>query len=152
MARKTRFEKRMEKIPKEIEGIKLKEKTRKAFDLCDRGMEPKLALSVVNNGQPVTPTAVSLFKRKYEKYSLTTKKMQKLAHKAVQETLEMKEVNGVLPTVSNRISAAQMVVDRVDPIVKVNENHNVNVDLHPVDLSKYLKRNPETENEQVIDC
>jgi hypothetical protein len=80
--------------------------------------------------------------------------MQKLASRAVQDVLQGKVVevdavkilaNGekvpyvekIVPTYTNKLAAAAMVADRVEPIVRQSVNLNIDVDICPVDLSRY---------------
>lgn len=89
---------------------------------------------------------------KIKKKTLCKPAVVKKAHKAVLDTLEMKpikrtkKVKGViveeeiLPTHTNRLQAAQLVLDRVEPVVQRHENVNVNLDFSPIDLSQYRTR------------
>lgn len=134
----------------------LNRKTKTALDLiATAGVDPKTAYILASNGRTPSSASLSRLTQKVEKYSLQTASMQKLASSVVKDCLKGKEatytvqkaVAGVgivdmeekiIPTWTNKLAAAAMVQDRVDPAVKRNENLNVNVDMHPVDLSKYL--------------
>lgn len=53
--------------------------------------------------------------------------------------------NGILrteifPSHGNRLEASKMYYDRADPAVSINHNLNVNVDISPVDMSKYRNK------------
>lgn len=76
-----------------------------------------------------------------KKLSLTSKKMVLLAHKATKNLLQGKGV-GTCDKVkdSTILDAAKMVYDRVEPAVKQSMNLNINSDISPVDLSKYLNK------------
>jgi hypothetical protein len=105
------------------------------------GVDPKAALTLTKGKIPADAT-LSRFKSKLEKYSLTRPAMVKLAHNAIRETLQMKPVTlqdgkELIPSHTNRLAAAQMIADRIEPIIRVNQNMNINVDLDPVDMSKY---------------
>lgn len=95
--------------------------------------------------------------KKSESFTINTPAMRKRALKAITETLDMKPVDREIynsktgeiitvkerPTITNRLQAAGMVVDRSEPIIRRNENLNVNADISPVDLSAYLRPKPE---------
>lgn len=126
----------------------LNNQTVKAIELIQQtGCEPKAAYFLATGRIPSQRSEYRL-QEKVAKWSLQTPQMQKLATNAVKETLQMKplkakdkEGNDVVisyPSHTNRIAAAAMVQDRVDPAVRRQENMNINVDLHPVDLDKYL--------------
>lgn len=127
------------------------QKTLDAIKLVDMGIEPKQALQITNFKKDITAQAVHKFKKKYNKYSLTAPKIQKLAHNAITDCLsdapiiqKRKDKQGneiveeIPPTWTNKIAAASMVYDRVEPVIRQNANLNLNVDVHPVDLSLYL--------------
>ena len=46
----------------------------------------------------------------------------------------------IVPTTTNRLAAAQMVMDRVDPVIRQNMNLNLNATVDPVDLSTYMSK------------
>ena len=122
----------------------------------DHGVEPKEAYMLVNGKVP-TPATATRVKQMVEKYSLQRPVMQKLANQAIKDTLEGKEArydavkvfsNGakvpyqevIAPSYTNKLAAAAMIYDRIDPLVRRSENLNVNVDCSPVDLAKYRNR------------
>lgn len=135
----------------------LSHKTRKALALViDHGVEPKEAY-MLTHGKAPSKDAIARLKQKCDKYSLQRPALQKLATNAVKDTLQGKEVrydavkilaNGqkvpyqevVVPSYTNKLAAAAMVHDRVDPVVRQNMNLNVNAEISPVDLTKYLNR------------
>lgn len=134
-----------EKQPKYLQ------KTLDAIKLVDMGIEPKQALQITNFKKDITPYAVTKFKKKYQKYSITAPKIQKLAHNAITDCLsdapiiqKRKDKQGneiveeIPPTWTNKIAAASMVYDRTEPAIRQQANLNLNVDVHPVDLSLYL--------------
>lgn len=130
-------------------------KTQKVMDLItNHGIEPKEALTLID-GEIPSPSRVSRLKEKVRKYSLSAPKMVKLAHQAVKETLQMKPIeyeahkavpgvgvvdytDTLLPSITNRLAAAAMVLDRDQPIVKVSVNANMNADIDPVDLALFM--------------
>lgn len=130
---------------------KYAQKTLDAITLVSAGLNPTKALQAVNYKPNITVQAVNKFKKKFQKYSLQAPKIQKLAHNAITDCLsdapiiqkrKDKQGNEIIeeipPTWTNKIAAASMVYDRVEPAIRQNQNLNVNVDVHPVDLSRYL--------------
>jgi hypothetical protein len=75
---------------------------------------------------------------KLNKYSLTSKKMTTLASTVVKNCMTGTAF-GTVDKIkdSTALQAASMVYDRVEPAVKQTANLNVNVDISPVDLSKF---------------
>jgi len=127
------------------------QKTIDAINLVNAGLDHKTALQAVNYKRDIRPETVSRFKAKCQKYSLSQPKMQKLASKAVQDCLSDKPINGeILPSYTNKLAAASMVYDRVDPVIRQNLNVNVNT-VHPVDLSRWRVGQVEGKREDVID-
>lgn len=120
-------------------NLPILEKTETLFKLVDTGMPLEKAYKVVNPDKELTPGNKKQVKRRYIQYSLTKPKLVKSAIQAVSDTLEMIEVNGVKPSATNRLAAAQMVLDRAEPIINKNLNINANLDISPVDLSKYIE-------------
>ena len=133
--------------------------------MLDAGVEPEIAVKLLNNTNKPARSTVSLLKAKYGKYTLTAPKMQKLAHSAITDCLtdqpikqvkRDKQGNEIIeeipPTWTNKIAAASMVYDRVEPVIHKAESVSHHV-IHPVDLSKY--RNDElstdSQNREVID-
>lgn len=102
-------------------------------------------------------TYIPQLKKRLDQTSIVTKTMKRLAKRAVKETLEMKPVMiitekknkdgtpasvAVYPTHTNRLTAASMVLERAEPVIQHVESHNLNVqlDMSPVDLSKYRRK------------
>lgn len=114
-------------------------KTKRALDLVtEHGVDPKDALILATGNQNVTSGAVSHFREKVRKYSLSRPAMVKMAHQAIKETLAMKPVDigdgkQMFPSHTNRLAAAAMVADRAEPIVRANLNINADVEA-PIDL------------------
>lgn len=106
--------------------------------VMDHGVEPKEALILASGNKQPTRQAVHHFKEKLNKLALSSPKMQKLARSAIQETLEMKPIDigegkQMFPSHTNRLAAAAMVADRVDPVIRTNLNINAEVDA-PIDV------------------
>jgi hypothetical protein len=133
---------------------KLHGKTEKVLNLAvNHGVAAKDAFIFVNGKPPSAGTLTSL-KDKIAKYSLTAPGMVKLAHNALRDTLKGKEYgydavkilgNGekipytekIIPSYTNKLAAASMVFDRVEPIINRNVNLNINAEVDPVDLSEF---------------
>lgn len=130
-------------------------KTLEAMKLVDAGLTPLQALQATNFKKNISPAGIAVFKRKYKKHSLTAPTMVKLAHNAIKDcltdqpikqTIKKKDKDGneteiieeIPPTWTNKVAAASMVYDRVEPAIRQNANLNLNVDVHPVDLQSYL--------------
>lgn len=136
----------------------LTKKTQRAIKLVlEHGVDEKTALVLAGNGKMVNRSSVGRFKEKVRKYALSSPQMVKKAYSAIKDTLEMKPityevskpVSGVgvvdytetiMPSITNRLAAAAMVMDRDQPVVRQNVNLNANVDVSPVDMSKYFNR------------
>lgn len=148
-----------------VKQPRLYQKTLDAIQIVESGISPQKALQLVNNGRKVSDTSVSTFKAKLKKHSLTQPKVVKLAHKALIDclkgetssyTAEKVTKDGdvvtyqevIAPTITNKVAAASLVYDRYEPAVR--QNLNINVDVHPVDLSQFSNRLP-VDNSQIID-
>jgi hypothetical protein len=112
-------------------------KTIQAMRLVDAGLSEREALQAVNKTDYICDAAVSNFKAKYKRYSLTSEDMVKSAKKVLKDILAgkgrketHKKVLGnqvvdyesyVYPSHANQASVAQMVYDRYEPL-KSNES------------------------------
>ncbi len=133
----------------------LSQKTKKALQLVTTtGIEPKEALTLLNNGKIPNSQTIVNFKRNLDKYRLSNPRMVKLARNVVLDTLkgECREVeretvskNGEIvkytdtlsPTITNQLAAASMVYDRADPVIHQAVNINLNADVDPIDLERW---------------
>lgn len=129
----------MPKIQKD-KPIPVTDKTEAIFQLVETGMPLERAYEAVKPGKKLTASNKSRLLAKRTLYSISQPQIVKKAVQAVSDTLDMQEVNGVKPTVSNRLQAASMVLDRVEPVVNKNLNINANLDISPVDLSRYVDK------------
>lgn len=136
---------------KVIDLAKCQQKTIAQLTMMDNGVDALTALQLTNNKQQISPVTKYKLEKKYQRYSLLSTAMRKMAHNAVKDCLsdapiiqKRKDRQGneiieeIPPTWTNKIAAASMVYDRVEPAIRQNQNLNVNVDVHPVDLSLYL--------------
>lgn len=136
------------------EQPKYAQKTLDAIQLVSAGLDPTKALQAVNYKTNITAQAVNKFKKKFQKYSLTQPKVVKLAHKAILDTLngetseytaqkvtkdgdvvEYQEV--IAPSVTNKLAAAAMVYDRVEPVKREAEGNpegNTYLDLSTINV------------------
>ena len=78
-------------------------------------------------------------KRIPKQYDLTAPKFIKLASDRVKNILRC-EPYGCMDKIkdSTVLQAAQMVYDRVQPLIQRSININASLDIHPVDLADYL--------------
>ena len=149
-------------MPKERKGGRKKgqltTKVRTAIKLtADHGVPVKEAMILAGYGPRLPNSTVKGIRDKAAKYALTSPRMVRKAHRAIEDTLDMKPITyaaskpvagigvvdyteTIMPTVTNRLAAASMVMDRDQPTINRNVNLNINADLHPVDLSKYCNR------------
>jgi len=79
-------------------------------------------------------------------YSLINPKRVKAATRVVDDVMSAKgveiidingETNYITPSVSNRLVAAAMVLDRADPIHRIHE-HVIAEDYSPLEMSEYI--------------
>ena len=119
----------------------LTKKTEKALDLIHQtGINPKDALILASNGKIPSNGQIYRIKDKYEKYRLSHPQMDRLARDAVKAVLKDGEVNGEKASVSAVLAAASMVKDRTEPIIRQAVNLNINAEVSPVDLGKWINR------------
>jgi hypothetical protein len=113
------------------------DKTKEVLEYMSMGLPAKKAYQLAKPGKEITRQHEHRIQKMFEKWAVNSPKLQKLAHLAIKDTLEMKEIEGIKPTVTNRLTAVQMVLDRTEPVIKINHNLNANIEISPVDLSKY---------------
>jgi hypothetical protein len=144
------------------------QKTLDAMALVQAGLKPKEALKAVNYTNKISDRAVSSFNKKFRKHSLTAPTMVKLAHHAVKDCLtdtpitQVKKdkqgneiIEEIAPTWTNKLAAAAMVYDRVEPVVR--QVQSINIDITAINLDDYRNglacdmQGVSTHNTQVID-
>jgi len=112
-----------------------------AFDILrQQGLSQNRAAQAIG----LSKQSGSLIARKLDrKYDLTSKKYIKLASDRLKNILKC-EPYGVMDKIkdSTVLQAAQMVYDRVQPLIQRSINLNALIDIHPVDLSDYLDAGP----------
>lgn len=131
-------------------------KTLRYFAYRDKGLTRREAYKIATGKEKITIQGLCTIERKYKSWSLERLKnpeVVKSAYEAIRETLKMKPINvettkpdgetvieTIVPTITNRLVAAKMVMDRVEPAVKRNVSLSINADFSPVDLEKYRNR------------
>lgn len=130
-------------------------KTLAAIQMVDAGISPREALQITNVKENISREAVTKFKAKYRKYSLTHPRMVKLAHNAVKDCLTDqpilskrtdKQGNEIIeenvPTWANKIAAATMVYDRAEPTRGNPEtvNNTLNITMIPAAAQEIIDR------------
>jgi hypothetical protein len=133
--------------------------TKKALSLCaTTGIEPREALTLVNNGRIPAKETINNLKVNLDKYRLSHPRMVKLARNVVLETLKgngrdnvtqafskttgevVDIVEHLSPSFTNQLAAAQMVYDRSDPVVHQALNINLNAEVSPVELGRWMNK------------
>ena len=130
-------------------------KTIEAFKLVEAGLKPKEALQAVNYTNKISGQSVSEFKKKLKRYSLTHPKLLKLAHNAVKDCLTdqpiiskrtnkqgQEIIEETTPTWANKIAAASMVYDRVEPTKQSPDviNNSLTINAIPAAAQEILDR------------
>jgi len=106
--------------------------------ITQSGVDPKDAYLIATGKDSCHPETIRRLEKTVEKWSLKHPDSLRSASKTIQSFAKGHDVNGVKPKDSTVLAAAQRIVDATDPVVKRSENLNVNVEMHPVDLEKYL--------------
>ena len=90
-----------------------------------------------------------------QRYDLKSDRYVKLASKVIKNVLKgtaredpkvsvtkdgqvVNYIDKTYPSHTNQIAVAQMIYDRVQPLIQRSINLNASIDFHPVDLSEYL--------------
>lgn len=153
-----------ETVPEAIQPIKTIEdinrpvkqlkKTLMAIQMVNAGIPEREALMMVNNKRSISGQAIAELKHKVIQHGLTEPSMVKAMSSQVKRILKgrareeahqkvtaagqvVEYTDNVYPTDSNILAACAMVADRVEPIVHQVASLNLNMDLSPVDLSRW---------------
>jgi hypothetical protein len=127
---------------------KMLQKTKDAIAMVNAGISPANALKAVNFKRKISHQAIAELKQKVNKCSLSQPNIVKLAHNAIKDCLNNRPINGeIYPTHTNKLAAATMVYDRIEPVVR--QNLNINIDVHPVDLTAWSNRKVEEKQEAI---
>jgi hypothetical protein len=117
----------------------------KVFEYMNRGLSVEEAYALAFPGEDATQRRMQQYKKEFKTLTLTRPEMVESAHKVIKDTLDAKVIirgdDKIIPTYSNRLQAAAMVLDRAEPIIKINQNLNVNTELALVDLERYRNSN-----------
>lgn len=104
------------------------------------GVECKDALILATNGQIPNDWQIRATKKKYQRYQLNHPSMDRLARDAIKSVLKDGEIHGEKASAPTVMAAAAMVKDRTEPIIRQAVNLNINSEVSPVDLGKWLNR------------
>lgn len=97
----------------------------KVLEYMNKGLTAREAYQLVFADEP-TKRRLQQYTKEHRALTLTNPVLVQKAHDVISETLEGKVLvqDGVqiVPTYSNRLQAAAMVLDRAEPIIKINQN------------------------------
>jgi hypothetical protein len=113
----------------------------KVLEYMNKGLSAREAYTLVHPGDEPTTRRMQQLTKEHKALTLTSPPMVEAAHNVILETLEGKVIisggEKIIPTASNRLQAAAMVLDRAEPIIRINQNLNINSELKVIDLEKY---------------
>ena len=119
---------------------KLAKKTVEALELVfDHGIEPRKALIMASGNPRPHYNTVHQFKAKCKKWGIERPAAQKIAHTALIQFAAGRPVNGIEPKSIDVRAAAERIIDQTTPVMRRTEALNINMDISPVDLSRYLR-------------
>ena len=141
-----------EQIPPNLP--RLTPKGQAQLTMITNGVSVKDALLLTNPYKDTVSTAaVAKAKAKYRKYTLSAPAIVKLAHHAIKDCLTDQPIiqtkrdkdgnaisEAISPTWTNKIAAASMIYDRVEPVRTISTNLNLSVECSPVDLDRWQNR------------
>lgn len=153
---------------KPLDLARCQQKTITQLRMMDNGVDALTALQLTNNKTNIAPITKYKLQEKYKRYSLLQPSMRKLAHNAVKDCLtdtpitQVKKdkqgneiIEEIAPTWTNKLAAAAMVYDRVEPVVR--QMQSINIDISAINLDDYRNglacdmQGVSTHNTQVID-
>lgn len=102
------------------------------------GMDPVKALTLLSGGKPPSYDRVNKLKKDVARWSIERPGAQKIAHSALLKFASGKDVNGIEPKAVDVRACAERIIDQATPVTRRTESININVDVHPVDLQRYL--------------
>jgi len=124
-----------------------------AFEILrENGLNPGRAAQALGMAKQ---SGYEIAKQLDKRYDLTSKKYIKLASQVIKNTLSgdarldpktlvtkdgqiVDYIDKTYPSVTNQIAVAQMVYDRVQPLIQRSINLNASIDIHPVNLKEFL--------------
>lgn len=117
-------------------GVKIGPKYQAYNIMRENGMRPGEASKALGMSYGY---GYDLEKRIDKRYDLTSAKFIKLASKAVKNLVQAQPFGSIEKVKdSTALQAAQMVYDRVQPVIQRSITLNANLDIHPVDLGDFL--------------
>ena len=122
-------------IKKDYKSVEELPESHKAYSLLrSQGYNNNDACKVLK----ITPTYGSMIKKNLKKFDLRDEKLVRKAHKAINLLVQGKTFNDIKHVKdSTTLAAANMIYDRYQPKVTINNNLNVNTDISPVNLMDY---------------
>ena len=144
---------------------KYKQKTIEAIRLVQTGADPETALRITNGKNKISERAIFNLKEKCRKYTLTNPRLVKLAHNAVKDCLTdqpiiskrtdkqgLEIIEETAPTWANKIAAASMVYDRVEPTRQTPEvvNQSLTINAIPPAAQEIIDRLIEASSRKMV--
>jgi len=130
-----------ERVKQALGYDRISEKTARIILLVSQGIALESAYRMVMNKELTCKVTKSDLKAKSEKFLLNSPQMQKLAHKAVKETLQMKPIETekglIYPRVSDRLAAASMVTERTEPKKSETGQGSINLFIDKLQVNQF---------------
>lgn len=138
----------------------ISDNTARILQLHSKGIALEDAHRLITGKERLPDSTKTNLKKKSEKWLLNSPQMQKLAHNAVKETLQMKpietEKGPIYPRVSDRLAAASMVTDRVEPVKGQQGQGTINLFIDKVQVNQFqapdVVSHETMDNDQIIEC
>jgi hypothetical protein len=121
-------------------GLKVTDKTREIIELVSNGISIEKAYKLVKPERELTRKVKHDISEKVAQYSVLNPKRVKKASSVIDKILngQTLDKDGLIkPKSSDVVRIIEMIVDRNEPKVTINQNMNMNIDLSPVDLERY---------------
>lgn len=114
-------------------------KTQQVIEMVvEHGMEPRKALMIVHDDPNPSRHQLRRIKEKVARWSIERPAAQKIAHSTLLKFASGNAVNGIEPKAVDVRACAERIIDQSTPITRRTESININVDVHPVDLSQFM--------------
>lgn len=127
------------KPPHRPQNPPMMKKTEEAIKLVvEHGIEPLKALMIVNKKDTISRGSVHNLNKHVAKWSIERPAAQKIAHSTLLKFASGNSVNGIEPKAVDVRACAERIVDQSTPVTRRTESVNINVDVCPVDLSRYM--------------
>ena len=114
--------------------------TEQIIELVNSGIDIEKAYKLVKPHRELTAQVKRNMLEKAAKYSLSNPKRVKTATIALDKILKgeyLDKDKTIKPNSSTIIKAIEMIKDREEPKITINQNLNVSLDLSPINLDKY---------------